>query len=64
MLSMYDKRDILDNVISEIVAKAKPDDVFDRDDLLFWASQQDIEEIYNNGELEEWAKKNGYVKGE
>lgn len=63
-LSSYEKRDLFDNIVSEITSKAKPEDVFDRDVLLFWASQQDLEEVYNNGELEEWASKNGYVKAE
>lgn len=61
-LSSYKKQDLFDNIVSEITNNAKPEDIFDRDALLFWASEQDPDEVYVNGELEEWASKNGYAK--
>lgn len=61
----YGKLRVYDAVISEIKDRCAPDDVFDEDELIYWASfNKKPDEIFINGELDEWAKENGYTKDE
>ena len=62
MLTKDDKEQILDEIFSDIVRKAKPEDVFDESELKEWAKAREVDEIFDDDELEHWAIKNGFVK--
>lgn len=61
-LSTSEKRDLFDNIVSEIVSRAKPEDIFDEDELKEWAQNRDLEDVFDESDLEAWALKNGFTK--
>lgn len=53
---------ILEECVSWISANLAPQEVYSSTDLISWAGDQDIEDIFSEPELDKWAADNGYVK--
>lgn len=52
----------LDEAIDWIKNELNPHEIFDKNQLIDWASGEEPDEIFSKEQLEAWAESNGYVK--
>ena len=57
------ERDSLTDTILEGIRDLDPGQVFDKNALLDWVRENySVSDVFKDGDLEDWAKDNGYVR--